>query len=111
MKIRLIGGFGEMKSNGGTQFYFSNRIYDSDGLALCLVADGENPWYMVKEKNEHEREDRRDEPPVADNKDVIQSEETGPETGDRKSRKEKKEGEAESRGNNIHMSVTIRGKR
>ena len=85
-----------MKSNGGTQFYFSNQIYDSEGIALCLVADGENPWYMVKEKNEHEREDRRDEPPVVDNKDVIQSEETGPEKRNRQGGEKEKKREAES---------------
>lgn len=32
---RLVGGIGEMKSNGGKQFYQQDRIYDGNGVAMC----------------------------------------------------------------------------
>lgn len=41
----LIGGVGEKKSNGGTQHYQQDRIYD-DTLATC-VATQRNPYYAV----------------------------------------------------------------
>ena len=31
---RLVGGFGEMKSNGGTQWYFQDRVYSSSSVAI-----------------------------------------------------------------------------
>ena len=40
------GGVGSMDSNNGTQFKQQNRIYDSNGLALCESATKSfNPWY------------------------------------------------------------------
>ena len=41
----LIGGVGEKKSNGGTQHYQQDRIYD-DKLAVC-VATQRNPYYAT----------------------------------------------------------------
>lgn len=31
----LVGGFGEKKSNGGTQYYQQDRVYSMDGVAMC----------------------------------------------------------------------------
>jgi len=41
-----------MTSNSNTQWYQQDRIYDSEGIALCL-SSAFNPWYKVIE-NEHE---------------------------------------------------------
>lgn len=42
----LVGGIGEMSSNNNTQFYQQNRIYDSEGIALCESSSSSfNPWY------------------------------------------------------------------
>ena len=35
----IFGGLGEMNSNGGTQFYQQDRVYSSDGFALCHPAN------------------------------------------------------------------------
>ena len=35
---RLVGGFGEKKSNGGTQYYQQDRVYDGDDIAMCHPA-------------------------------------------------------------------------
>lgn len=49
----LVGGVNEMKSNNNTQFYQQDRIYDAEGIALCLSANPQfNPWYLVREKEE-----------------------------------------------------------
>ena len=34
--IKLVGGIGSKQSNGGTQYYSNNRIYDSEGIAPAL---------------------------------------------------------------------------
>ena len=34
----LVGGFGEMKSNGGTQYYQQDRVYDSESIAMSHCA-------------------------------------------------------------------------
>lgn len=55
-KPKLIGGIGEKKSNGGTQYYQQDRIYDSDGIYnlfftifdLCGIID-------IKEIDKYER--------------------------------------------------------
>ena len=45
---KLVGGLGEKKSNGGTQYYQQDRIYDANEVALCQSAHEEfNPWYAV----------------------------------------------------------------
>ncbi len=44
--VKLIGGIGEKKSNGGTQYYEQNRIYDSEELATAIPAESSfHPWY------------------------------------------------------------------
>ena len=41
----VIGGVGEMKSNGGTQFYQQDRIYD--GECAISVTTSFNPYYAI----------------------------------------------------------------
>ena len=50
---KLIGGVGEMKSNGGSQFYQQDRIYDGNGIAMCHPANLPSGSYMytVESKN------------------------------------------------------------
>lgn len=44
---KVIGGLGEMKSNGGTQFYQQDRIYDNNvSIAVTTIC---NPYYKSKD--------------------------------------------------------------
>lgn len=45
---QVIGGIGEKKSNGGTQWYQQDRIYD-DKVAIS-VTTAFNPYYAIEEK-------------------------------------------------------------
>ena len=45
---KVLGGIGEKKSNGGTQWYQQNRIYDNK-IAIS-VTTAFNPWYIVPNK-------------------------------------------------------------
>ena len=46
-ELKLLGGIGEKKSNGGTQWYQQDRIYDNNiGLSLSTCA---NPYYPDKQ--------------------------------------------------------------
>lgn len=36
---KLVGGFGEKKSNGGSQWYQQDRVYDSESVAMCHCAN------------------------------------------------------------------------
>lgn len=47
----LVGGLGEKVSNGGTQYYFQDRVYSSESVAVS-IATAFNPYYLVKVKNE-----------------------------------------------------------
>jgi hypothetical protein len=47
----LMGGLGEKVSNGGTQYYFQDRVYSGDSVAVS-IATSFNPYYLVKVKNE-----------------------------------------------------------
>ena len=47
----LMGGLGEKVSNGGTQYYFQDRVYSSESVAVS-IATAFNPYYLVKVKNE-----------------------------------------------------------
>lgn len=49
---KLVGGFGEKKSNGGTQWYQQDRVYDSENVAMCHCENIPNGSYnyQVKEK-------------------------------------------------------------
>lgn len=42
--VKLVGGIGEKKSNGGTQYYEQNRIYDSEQIATA-IATSVAPYY------------------------------------------------------------------
>lgn len=47
---RVIGGLGEKKSNGGTQYYEQNRIYD-DNIATAIPAESSfHPYYKDTSK-------------------------------------------------------------
>lgn len=35
-EVKVIGGIGEKKSNGGSQWYWQDRIYDTDGISPAL---------------------------------------------------------------------------
>jgi len=57
MKEKLLilwGGVNEKTSNGGTQWFQQDRIYDTEGIALCLSANEQfNPWYLIREKDDN----------------------------------------------------------
>lgn len=48
------GGVGEKKSNGGTQYFQQDRVYSSDGLAMCLPSQlpGGSYLYLIVEDDE-----------------------------------------------------------
>lgn len=47
----LVGGVGNMISNNNTQYHQQNRIYDSEGVALCESSSKSfNPWYAVAQR-------------------------------------------------------------
>lgn len=49
---KLVGGIGEKKSNGGTQYYQQDRIYDSESIAMAHPANlpGGSYKYLVENK-------------------------------------------------------------
>ena len=47
---RVIGGIGEKKSNGGTQFYEQNRIYDNK-IATAIPTSFQ-PYYLTNRERE-----------------------------------------------------------
>lgn len=50
IKVVLWGGIGDKKSNGGTQWYEQDRIYDAEGLATAVPAESAfHPYYTSKE--------------------------------------------------------------
>ena len=53
---RLVGGIGEKKSNGGSQWFQQNRIYDADTIAMCLLAQhlGGGYYYLIGDTDERE---------------------------------------------------------
>jgi hypothetical protein len=46
----LLGGFGEKKSNGGTQWFFQDRVYSSFGMAVAISASV-MPLYLTEESD------------------------------------------------------------
>lgn len=49
---KLLGGLGEKKSNGGTQFYQQDRVYDSNGVAMAHPAQiPEGSYKYMTEEN------------------------------------------------------------
>ena len=52
LKPKLVGGIGEKKSNGGTQYYQQDRVYDSDGIAMAhpaSITDGSYKYAIPEE--------------------------------------------------------------
>ena len=49
---KLVGGIGDKKSNGGTQYYQQDRIYDSESIAMAHPANlpGGSYKYLIKGK-------------------------------------------------------------
>ncbi len=37
-EVIVWGGIGEKKSNGGTQWYIQDRVYDSNGICPALTS-------------------------------------------------------------------------
>jgi DNA (cytosine-5)-methyltransferase 1 len=52
-KPKVLGGIGEKKSNGGTQWYQQDRIYD-DNIAISITT-AFNPYYKVALKSKCKR--------------------------------------------------------
>lgn len=53
---KVIGGFGEKKSNGGMQWYQQDRVYSMDGISLALPSQLPGGSYKYLErKNDMER--------------------------------------------------------
>ena len=52
LKPKLVGGIGDKKSNGGTQYYQQDRIYDSESIAMAHPANlpGGSYKYLIKGK-------------------------------------------------------------
>ena len=46
-EVKVWGGIGEKKSNNNTQFYFQNRIYDSNGISLALTNFKSDYWIVI----------------------------------------------------------------
>lgn len=47
----LVGGIGEKKSNGGTQYYQQDRVYSMEGVAMChpsQIPDGSYKYMEIK---------------------------------------------------------------
>lgn len=49
----LVGGFGEMTSNGGKQYFQQDRVYASNTIAMCHPANipGGSYRYLVYESD------------------------------------------------------------
>lgn len=47
-KPRVWGGLGEKKSNGGTQWYIQDRIYDSETVSPALTVYISDYWIIVR---------------------------------------------------------------
>lgn len=45
---KLVGGLGEKVSNGGTQYYNQDRVYDSNGVAVSVATSFFHPNYLVE---------------------------------------------------------------
>ena len=49
--VIVWGGIGEKKSNGGTQWYLQNRIYDINGLSPALTRMKSDYWINMTDKD------------------------------------------------------------
>jgi len=52
MKIKIVGGVGEKKSNNKKQWYFQDRIYSIFGLAPTLTANFSNSILILEDREE-----------------------------------------------------------
>ena len=54
MEPKLVGGIGDKKSNGGTQYYQQDGIYSSDGIAMAHPANipGGSYKYLIENDND-----------------------------------------------------------
>ena len=50
--VRVVAGIGEKRSNGGTQWYQQDRIYDSFGLCPALSTFKSDYWIVVYDREE-----------------------------------------------------------
>lgn len=58
----LVGGYGEKKSNGGTQWYQQDRIYSADSVAMAHCAslpNGSYSYYVGDDVNNHKEIDNK----------------------------------------------------
>ena len=49
-KPQVIGGLGEKKSNGGTQYYLQDRIYDGEIATTTTTHEQFQPYYAVAQR-------------------------------------------------------------
>lgn len=47
-ETKVIGGIGEKKSNGGSQYFLQDRIYEGD-VAITILTNC-NPYYRLRER-------------------------------------------------------------
>ncbi|MBR6403807.1 MAG: hypothetical protein IKS48_10530 [Eubacterium sp.] len=59
LEPELLGGLGEKVSNGGTQYYNQDRVYNSLSIAVAIsTIMSFQPWYMVKEDGNRDKDSR-----------------------------------------------------
>lgn len=46
---KVVGGVGDMKSKGGSQYYLQHRIYSGD-IAISVTTSF-NPYYLIEEQD------------------------------------------------------------
>lgn len=59
-KVKVWGGFGEKKSNKGTQWYFQDRIYDTNGISPALSNFKSDYWIVIFKKEEENENQKTD---------------------------------------------------
>lgn len=52
-EVKLWGGIGDKKSNGGKQWYIQDRIYDSDGICPALSTYKADYWIVIRIKDKN----------------------------------------------------------
>ena len=50
-KVKVWGGFGEKKSNRGTQWYIQDRIYDTNGISPALTSFKADYWIIIHDED------------------------------------------------------------
>lgn len=54
LECKIIGGFGEKKSNGGTQWYQQDRVYEMGDVSMCLPSQLPGGSYNYIECKEYD---------------------------------------------------------